>query len=73
MGASKSPSLAFELAALTDLDGSNRAPIGIFRDVDHLVHDDEARKQLTVEKDQAKRIADLQTYITGKDTWKVEA
>ncbi|MCL1838873.1 MAG: 2-oxoacid:ferredoxin oxidoreductase subunit beta [Propionibacteriaceae bacterium] len=61
-------SLAFELSQLTDIGVMRRAPIGIFRDVDHPALDDLARAQLSFPKD---RVAALQEYITGKDTWTI--
>ncbi|MDR1431813.1 MAG: 2-oxoacid:ferredoxin oxidoreductase subunit beta [Propionibacteriaceae bacterium] len=67
------PSLGFELSQLTDMGIVRRAPIGIFRDVSHPVHDDEARSQVTTVADPVQRLASLQKYITGKDTWTVTA
>ncbi|MDR1767653.1 MAG: 2-oxoacid:ferredoxin oxidoreductase subunit beta [Propionibacteriaceae bacterium] len=63
--------LASELAALTDLGVIRRSPIGIFRDVDHPTHDDLARAQVTMADDPAERLAALQDYVTGPDTWTV--
>jgi len=60
--------LAFELAELTDTQGLSASPIGIFRDVERSVFDDEARRQVTMPAD---REAALTRLIAGPDTWTV--
>ncbi len=64
------PATAFALAQLTDTAGLTRAPIGIFRDVDAPVFDDEARAQVTM-PDADVRLERLQALVTGHDTWTV--
>ncbi|MFP5416243.1 MAG: 2-oxoacid:ferredoxin oxidoreductase subunit beta [Actinomycetes bacterium] len=61
-------SLAFELSQLTDSQNLSASPIGIFRDVDRPVFDDEARKQVSMPAD---REAALQRLVGGNDTWTV--
>lgn len=65
---SPTASLAFELAALTDNDHMARAPIGIFRQVERPVYDDETRDQLQMPTNRQEA---LQKLITGNDTWTV--
>ncbi|MFV0406665.1 MAG: 2-oxoacid:ferredoxin oxidoreductase subunit beta [Propioniciclava sp.] len=62
------PAQAFQLAQLTEGQQLSQAPIGIFRDVDRTVFDDQARAQVTMPAD---RTAALQSLITGHDTWTV--
>lgn len=59
---------AFELAALTDTQGLSMSPIGVLRDVERPVFDDEARTQVSMPAD---RDAALQQLIAGNDTWTV--
>ena len=59
---------AMAVASLTDSHGLTQSPIGIFRDVDRPVHDDEARAQVHMPEEE-NRIRDLQTLVTGHDTW----
>jgi 2-oxoglutarate ferredoxin oxidoreductase subunit beta len=66
------PGLAFELSQLTDAGVIHQAPIGIFRDVSKPTSDDELRSQLTFAPTPEQRLADLQAYITGKDTWTLD-
>ena len=61
-------SQAYQLAQLTQSQDLSRAPIGIFRDVDAPVFDDEARAQVTMPDD---RLDALQSLVTGTDTWTV--
>ncbi|WP_052462166.1 2-oxoacid:ferredoxin oxidoreductase subunit beta [Nigerium massiliense] len=61
---------ALAIAQLTDSQALSSAPIGIFRDVDRPVYDDEARAQVTV-PDANNRISELQRLVTGHDTWTV--
>jgi 2-oxoglutarate ferredoxin oxidoreductase subunit beta len=62
------PSLAFELSRLTDTGVMRQAPIGIFRDVERPVYDEEFRSQVG---EPPNRVDALQEYLTGKDTWAV--
>ncbi len=61
-------SQAFQLAQLTQSQDLSRAPVGIFRDVDAPVFDDEARAQVSMPAD---RLDALQSLVTGTDTWTV--
>ena len=65
---SKDATLAFELSQLTDTQTLSASPIGIFRDVDRSVFDDQTRKQVSMPLDRA---SELQKLITGRDTWTV--
>ena len=65
------PALAFELSRLTDAGTIVNAPIGIFRDVQRPTYDDLARGQVSMAGDPAQRLDDLQSLITGPDTWTV--
>ena len=65
------PALAFELSRLTDAGTIVNAPIGIFRDVQRPTYDDLARSQVSVAGDAGQRLADLQSLVTGPDTWTV--
>ena len=64
----KDSTLAFELSQLTDTQTLSASPIGIFRDIDRAVFDDQARKQVSMPLD---RTSELQKLITGRDTWTV--
>ncbi|MDR3070029.1 MAG: 2-oxoacid:ferredoxin oxidoreductase subunit beta [Propionibacteriaceae bacterium] len=66
----KDPSVAFELSRLTDAGVIHQAPIGVFRDVERPHFDGQVRDQITTPDD---RIASLQKFITGKDTWTVKS
>ena len=64
------PSVAFAISRLTDAGHLNRAPVGIFRQVERPTYDDLARQQI----ESAQEIAgpgDLQTLIDGPDTWEI--
>ena len=65
------PGLAFALSRLTDAGRLHTAPIGVFRDVVRPTYDDLAREQLTVAPNPAERLDQLQSLITGHDTWTV--
>jgi 2-oxoglutarate ferredoxin oxidoreductase subunit beta len=65
------PGLAFALSRLTDSEGLQTSPIGIFRDVERPTYDDLARAQLTTQANPAERLDKLQQLITGSDTWTV--
>jgi 2-oxoglutarate ferredoxin oxidoreductase subunit beta len=65
----KDPSLAFELSRLTDAGVLHQAPIGVFRDVERPTYDDSVRHQVAIPED---RVAAMQEYITGRDTWEIE-
>ncbi|RMB59996.1 2-oxoacid:ferredoxin oxidoreductase subunit beta [Tessaracoccus antarcticus] len=63
---------AMAVASLTDTHGLTQSPIGIFRAVDRPVHDDEARAQVHMPTAE-NRIRDLQSLVTGHDTWSTPA
>ena len=63
------PGLAFALSRLTDTAAMQVSPIGIFRNVDRPAYDDLARAQLATHADPAQRLSQLQSMITGTDTW----
>ena len=66
------PTTAFALSRLTDAGVVSRAPIGIFRDVDHPTYDDLAREQITTaQQGTADRGAALAEVLAGGDTWTV--
>jgi len=65
------PSLAFALSRLTDAGRINRAPIGIFRQVERPTYDDLARQQVDTARGSAGE-GDLATLLAGRDTWSVE-
>ena len=58
------------LAALTDSHALSVSPIGIFRQVERAVHDDEARAQVNM-PEAGQRISALQQLVSGSDTWTV--
>ena len=60
--------LAYELSQLTDTQSLSASPIGIFRNVERPVFDDDIRAQVTMPAD---REASLQRLIAGPDTWTV--
>ncbi|MDN5570028.1 MAG: 2-oxoacid:ferredoxin oxidoreductase subunit beta [Propionibacteriaceae bacterium] len=62
------PSVAFQLAQLTQSQDLSRSPIGVFRSVQRPTFDDEARRQVHMPDDRA---AALQELVTGADTWTV--
>jgi 2-oxoglutarate ferredoxin oxidoreductase subunit beta len=65
------PAYAFALSRLTTPGVLERAPIGIFRNVDAPAYDDLTREQVT-EAQQAPHDDDaLQAMINGRDTWTV--
>ncbi|HLR84744.1 MAG TPA: 2-oxoacid:ferredoxin oxidoreductase subunit beta [Nocardioidaceae bacterium] len=64
------PSLAFALSRLTDAGRLDRAPVGIFRQVERPTYDDLAREQVHAATEM-NGAGDLQTLINGPDTWKV--
>ncbi|MGH3358745.1 MAG: 2-oxoacid:ferredoxin oxidoreductase subunit beta, partial [Nocardioidaceae bacterium] len=64
------PSLAFALSRLTEAGYLDRAPIGIFRQVERPTYDDLARQQVESATEMNGE-GDLQSLISGPDTWKV--
>jgi len=66
------PTTAFALSRLTDAGRLHRAPIGIFRQVEHPTYDDLARDQIatarTGEGDPQQALAGL---LNAGDTWTV--
>ena len=64
------PSLAFALSRLTDAGRLDRAPVGIFRQVERPTYDDLAREQVE-SATEMNGDGDLQSLINGPDTWKV--
>ena len=64
------PSYAFSLSRLTDAGRLNRAPIGIFRQVERPTYDDLARQQVATARE-ATGEGDLATLLSGRDTWTV--
>ena len=67
---SADPSLAFALSRLTGTGHLDRAPIGIFRDVERPAYDDLVRTQLQTAR-QAAGDGDLDQLLHGADTWTV--
>ncbi len=65
------PSLAFALSRITDAGRVNRAPVGIFRQVERPTYDDMVRQQTTTAR-QTTGEGDLATLLSGGDTWTVE-
>ncbi len=59
---------SFELAELTESGLTNRAPIGIFRQVERPTYDDISRGRTSMPTE---REAQLQTLLAGNDTWTV--
>ena len=66
------PSYAFGLSRLTTPGVLERAPIGIFRNVDAPAYDDLAREQVATAQQKAHDADALQDLVNGKDTWTVE-
>jgi 2-oxoglutarate ferredoxin oxidoreductase subunit beta len=64
------PAYAFALSRLTDAGVLHQAPIGIFRSVERPAYDDLVRQQITTSQE-AQGTGDLQTLVTGADTWTV--
>jgi 2-oxoglutarate ferredoxin oxidoreductase subunit beta len=66
------PTTAFALSRLTDAGVLSRAPIGIFRQVDHPTYDDLAREQvLTARQGTDDTKAALASLLASGDTWTV--
>ena len=66
------PTTAFALSRLTDAGVLHRAPIGIFRQVDHPTYDDLAREQVaTASAGTEDRTAALGSLLASGDTWTV--
>jgi 2-oxoglutarate ferredoxin oxidoreductase subunit beta len=63
---------AFALSRLTGGGVLKQAPIGIFRSVQRQVYDDLVREQVATAKSQQGE-GDLQSLVTGSDTWTVTA
>ena len=63
------PSQAFALSRLSNAVTLEDTPMGIFRDVNHLSYDVQARAQVV--EAQAKKPVDLAGLIQGNDTWQV--
>ncbi len=64
------PSSAFALSRLTDAGVLQRAPIGIFRQVERPTYDDLARQQLSTAA-RTSGEGDLATLLAGRDAWTV--
>ena len=65
------PGLAFALSRLSDVYSLQNTPIGIFRDVNRPSYDRLVREQVAAVKER-RGPGDLQSLITGHDTWTVE-
>ena len=69
------PTTAFALSRLTDAGYLNRAPIGIFRQVERPTYDDQARAQVLTASQGTAGTADRQEALAallgGGDTWTV--
>ena len=65
------PSYAFALSRLTTPGVLERAPIGIFRNVEAPAYDDLAREQVGEAQQKPHDTDALQQLISGKDTWTV--
>lgn len=64
------PAIAFILASLSNYQGLPR-PIGIFRDIDRAVYEEEMEKQIRTV--QAKRgVGDLDTLLNSGETWYIQ-
>ncbi|MGH3366306.1 MAG: 2-oxoacid:ferredoxin oxidoreductase subunit beta [Nocardioidaceae bacterium] len=63
-------STAFGLSRLTPGGHLDRAPVGIFRQVERPTYDDLARQQIRTAQE-AKGAGDLSTLLTSGDTWQV--
>lgn len=66
----KDPGLAFALSRLANPRTLENTPIGIFRDIVRPSYDDLLRQQLDTATESRGR-GDLQSLITGPDTWQV--
>ena len=66
------PAYAFGLSRLTTPGVLERAPIGIFRDVEAPAYDDLSREQVAAAQEQPHDDNALQAMIDGKDTWTVK-
>jgi 2-oxoglutarate ferredoxin oxidoreductase subunit beta len=64
---------AYQLAGLTDLGVTSQAPMGVFRQVERNVYDDQTRAQVSLADDQATRLDNLHKLFTGADHWIVTA
>ncbi|MBW9213989.1 2-oxoacid:ferredoxin oxidoreductase subunit beta [Mumia sp. zg.B53] len=64
------PTLAFAISRLTDGGHLDRAPVGIFRQVERATYDDRARQQLQTAVESSGP-GDLQQLLTGNDTWTI--
>ncbi|WP_338696880.1 2-oxoacid:ferredoxin oxidoreductase subunit beta [Streptomyces sp. Q6] len=66
-----SPTTAFALSRLADPDTLHHTPIGVFRDVERAVYDDQMTDQLDLAVERFGK-GDLASLLTGTDTWTVE-
>ncbi|MER7248571.1 2-oxoacid:ferredoxin oxidoreductase subunit beta [Kribbella sp. NPDC000426] len=64
------PAYAFALSRLTDAGVLHRAPIGVFRSVERPAYDDLVRQQITTAQE-TQGTGDLQSLVTGADTWTI--
>jgi 2-oxoglutarate ferredoxin oxidoreductase subunit beta len=64
------PSTAFALSRLTDAGHLDRAPVGIFRQVERPTYDDLARGQLDTAR-KAQGAGDLAALLRGGDAWTI--
>jgi 2-oxoglutarate ferredoxin oxidoreductase subunit beta len=64
------PAYAFALSRLTDVGVLHQAPIGVFRSVERPAYDDLVRQQVETAQ-QTQGPGDLQSLVTGSDTWTV--
>ncbi|MEU5597065.1 2-oxoacid:ferredoxin oxidoreductase subunit beta, partial [Streptomyces sp. NPDC020298] len=65
-----SPTTAFALSRLADPDTLHHTPIGVLRDVDRPVYDDQMADQLDTAIEQRGK-GDLAALLAGGDTWTV--
>jgi 2-oxoglutarate ferredoxin oxidoreductase subunit beta len=66
------PTTAFALSRLTDAGVMHRAPIGIFRSVEHPTYDDLAREQVDTARQGTEHSAEALAGLLGAgDTWAV--
>jgi 2-oxoglutarate ferredoxin oxidoreductase subunit beta len=66
----KDPGLAFALSRLSNPRTLQNTPIGVFRDIHRPSYDRLVREQLA-EVQEKKGEGDLQSLLTGGDTWNV--
>lgn len=66
----ESTAYAFALSRLGD-QNLNHTPVGIFRDIERPTYDDQARAQVAQAREA--KAPNLQSLLTGKDTWTVVA